>query len=151
MTSDEAWKSLLAVNGWLVVRVPVLLWFTWAIFLPLGWRVILSIFAVLQCTFMSGCVVGEVSDAHLSFMVISQGLGLVGFFSAVMFAFGYLQRRDWRSRAIGVAGIVVAPLLLIAWALVVLVVGEWFNVPFEVFWAFFDRWTPIDGWKVAAR
>jgi len=148
MSPDRALDSLLTRNVWLILKVPLLLYLVWAFFLPGLWIGLLLV-ASTVCAFVSPCIVGDrVTGFQLWFMVISQGAVLYLMFWYAVYALAYVEDKGIGRRLIGVTGLLLSPVVVIGTALVVGMVGALLGIPYEEFWAFFDRWTPIDSWTV---
>lgn len=149
ISAHEALDSLLERNIWVWVKAPVLLYLAWAFFLPALWKIGLLLLASVACAFVSPCIVAHnVNDFHLWFMLISQGIVLYLVFWYTTYVFAYLQRPGWASRLFGVIGVAMSPFVVLAAGLGVGIVGLLLRMPYEDFWAFFDRWTPVESWKV---
>lgn len=149
MSPDQALDSLVARNMWLLLKVPLLLYLVWAFFLPGLWKIALLLIASVACAFVSPCIVGDrVNDFQLWFMVISQALVLWIVFWYVAYVLAYLQRNSFTSRLVGACGVLLSPVVVIGAALLVGLVGMMLGIPHEDFWAFFDRWTPVESWRV---
>jgi hypothetical protein len=65
-----------------------------------------------------------------------------------IYVMAYLSRPGFSNRLVGVAGILMFPVGLIAVALAAGVIGSVFGVPQDELFAYLDRWAPFDSWRV---
>jgi hypothetical protein len=84
---------------------------------------------------------------HLYFMLGSMGTVVFGVFWYIVYVFAYLGRPGLAGRTVGIAGVLLFPVLLIAAALLVGGIGAVLGVPQQTFWDYLDRWTPIETWR----
>lgn len=148
VTAAAAMSAALS-RRWLLLKVPLAGYLAWKLVLPVTWKILVLLFALIVCQLVGPCVVGEeVREWHLAFMIGAHA-GVVAFtlwYAAC--AFGYLQSSGWKNRVLGTGMIVASPLLLVLVAVLMVFVFEFLEIPVERIWTYVDEWTPVQSWKV---
>jgi hypothetical protein len=148
MSPDEALSVAFRKDWWLLLKVPIAAYLAWSFFLPQLWKIGVLVITALVSTFRFGSPIGQdVSGFHLYFMLGSMLAIVFGVFWYGIYVFAYVARPGVAARAIGIAGVLLFPVLLITVALVVGGIGAGLGVPQETFWGYLDRWTPIEAWR----
>lgn len=149
MSPDEALSSAFRKDWWLLLKIPVAAYLAWSFFLPQLWKIGVLVITSLVSAFRFGSPVGQdVSSFHLYLMLGSMIAVVFGVFWYAVYVFAYLGRPGLAGSAVGIVGVVVFPIILITVALLVGGVGAAVGVPQETFWAYLDKWTPIEGWRI---
>jgi hypothetical protein len=145
----EAVSAMFRKDWWLVVKIPISGYLAWSFFLPQLWKVGVLLITSLVSTFTVNSPVGRgVSNFHLYFMLGGMLAVIYGVFWYVVYVFAYLGRPGILNRVVGVAGVLIYPVLIIGVALLIGGLGILLRVPQEQFWAYLDSWTPIESWRV---
>jgi hypothetical protein len=145
----EAVAAVFRKDWWLVVKIPISLFLAWSFFLPQIWKVgVLLITSLVSAFLLSSPVGGGVSNFHLYFMLGAMLVMIYGVFWYTVYVFAYLGRTGILNRFLGVVGVLIFPILMIAVALLIGGIGTLLRVPQEQFWAFLDSWMPIESWRV---
>jgi len=150
LSRDEAFDLAFRRDGWLLLKVPVLLVLGWLFFLPQMWKILVLLVSSLVAYFrLPGPAGPNVTSFHMTVMLIAM---LVIWFAVLwytIYVMAYLSRPGFSNRLIGVAGIIMLPVGLIAVALAAGVIGSVFGVPQDELFAYLDRWAPFDSWRVS--
>lgn len=148
MYPDEALSAAFRKNWWLALKVPLAGYLGWSFFLPQLWKVGVLVTTLLVSAFTVGSPIGQdVSNFHLYFMLGSMAAIVFGVFWYTIYVFAYLGRPGIASRAVGITGVLIFPILVLAVALLVGGLGALWGVPQEAFWSYLDRWTPVEAWR----
>jgi hypothetical protein len=149
ISPQEAVSAMFRKDWWLVVKIPVSAYLAWSFFLPQLWKVGVLLITSIVSTFLVGSPAGSgVSNFHMYFMFGAMVAVIYGVFWYTVYVFAYLGRPGMLTRTVGVAGVLIHPILLIGVALLIGGLGTLLGVPQEQFWAYLDKWTPIESWRV---
>ena len=115
MPPDEALAATFRKNWWLLLKIPIVAYLAWSFFLPQLWKIGVLVITSLVSMFRFGSPVGQdISSFHTYFMLGSMAAFVFGVFWYVVYVFAYLGRPGIAARTVGIAGVLLFPVLLIA-------------------------------------
>ena len=144
LSRDEAFDLAFRRDGWLLLKVPVLLVLSWLFFLPQLWKIFVLFVSSLVAYFtLPGPAGPNVTSFHMTVMLIGMLIIWFAVLWYTIYVMAYLSRSGFYNRLVGVAGIIVFPFGMIAVAIAAGAICSIFGVPQDELFAYLDRWAPF--------
>lgn len=150
LSRDEAFELAFRRDGWLFLKVPVLLVLGWLFFLPQLWKIFVLFVSSLVAYFrLPGPAGPNVTSFHMTVMLIGMLMIWFAVLWYTIYVTAYLSRPGFYNRLVGVAGIIAFPFGMIAVAIAADVICSILGVPQDELFAYLDRWVPFALWRVS--
>lgn len=146
LSRDEAFELVFRRDAWLWLKVPAWLVLAWLFFVPQLWKIVVLLLGSWAAFFVTPGP--TLTTFHRFVAIITMWFVWFAVLLYVIYTMAYLSRPGFASRAFGVAGILLFPVVVILSAVAGGGISALLGVPLDELYAYLDRWMPFASWKI---